>query len=145
VARPSKLTPDLQAAICLAIADKGLFRRAAAALVDIDETTLSRWYTLGSSEDAEPRYRDFFLAINRAESTFQSACHDKLAADGDVRWILSRRFPGQYGRKDNAVEMNAADDAANSAALKRSLLDKFDRLFPEKVIEVPKPDPRGGA
>src|SRR3712207_5676590 len=107
MARPTKLTPGIQAAICESL-KSGLFRAAAASLVGIDEMTLSRWYHRGARED-RGAYRAFFLAVNKAEAEFQREATDMLRAFAarnpkHLQWLLSRRFPALYGRRDNVEE-----------------------------------------
>lgn len=145
MARPSKLTPQLQAEICRLIAEDGLFRGAAASLVDVDEATVSRWYTRGAREEKGP-YRAFHLAVAKAEATFQQTATTMLKASSArnpkiLQWILSRRFPHQYGRRDNVELVNADDQAADAQQLRELLMARLTKLAPE---DPPKPD-AGGA
>lgn len=66
MARPTKLTPELQAKIC-GLLSRGHFRRAVAALVGVDDQTLSRWFLRGAGEKSGI-YRDFFVAVTDAKA-----------------------------------------------------------------------------
>ncbi|GHG91446.1 hypothetical protein [Comamonas sp. JC664] len=139
MARPSKLTSELQAEICGHL-ERGLFRRAVAGLVGINEQTLSRWFHRGANEQ-RGLYRDFHLAVSAAEARFMQSATDMLMAAAShnpkhVQWLLSRRFPELYGRKDN-VEAHAPEDkAAEERALRELLMDRLGRLLPESQVDA---------
>ncbi|MCP3163323.1 hypothetical protein [Myxococcus qinghaiensis] len=134
MARPTKLTPELQADICAHL-ERGLFRRAVAGLVGVEEHTLSRWYHRGAGEQ-RGLYRDFFLSVNEAEAKFMAGATDMLQAAAShnpkhVQWLLSRRFPDLYGRRDN-VEVQAPEDkAADEKALRELLMERLGRFLPD--------------
>lgn len=134
MAPPSKLTPELQAEICGHL-ERGLFRRAVAGLVGVSEQTLSRWFHRGANEQ-RGSYRAFHLAVSAAEARFMQSATDMLMAAAShnpkhVQWLLSRRFPELYGRKDN-VEAHAPEDkAADERALRELLMDRLGRFLPD--------------
>jgi hypothetical protein len=141
VARPTKLNPEIQKQICDHLRS-GLFRRAAAGLVGVDEQTLSRWYHRGASE-ARGLYREFHVAVNRAEAEFMQGATETLQAASTsnpkhVQWLLSRRFPELYGRRDNVEAKSPEDEAADTAALRDLLLDRLGKFLPD---EPPAPEP----
>lgn len=143
--RPPKLNADLQEQIVLAIREDGLFHKDAAAIVGIDEKTFSRWFTAGAHEDAKPLYRAFYLAVCKAEADFKHEAHKSLkaASASNPKFLLSflgRRFPAQYGRKDNVEDRSAEDRAADQAALRETLLERVDRLFAPPPAEPGVPD-----
>lgn len=129
--RPSKLNEKTQAVICQYLR-LGLHRKVAAALVKVDEVTFSRWYTTGA-RDEKGKFRAFFDAVNEAEALFQQDALETLkgfAAQNPkiLQWWLSRRFPAQYGRHDNAQETSTTSTLESSAALKELLLGRLERL-----------------
>ncbi|MCP3104649.1 hypothetical protein LZ198_37875 [Myxococcus sp. K15C18031901] len=115
----------------------GLFRRAAAGLVGVDEQTLSRWFHRGASE---PRglYREFFVAVNKAEAEFMQGATETLQAASTtnpkhVQWLLSRRFPELYGRRDNVEAKSPEDQSADTAALRELLIDRLGKFLPDEL------------
>ncbi|WP_233613383.1 MULTISPECIES: hypothetical protein [Corallococcus] len=48
-----------------------------------------------------------------------------------VQWLLSRRFPELYGRRDNVSEVAPEDKAADERALRELLMDRLGRLLPD--------------
>ena len=131
--RPTKLTKELQEAICNHLKD-GLFRKDAAALVDLDEVTVSRWYGRGAN-DERGIFRDFYLAVNKAEAEFKKTSWEGLKAAAahepkHNQWYLTRRFPDQFARRDNVEVQSAEDKAANASALRELLLERLERLVP---------------
>ncbi|WP_375757974.1 hypothetical protein [Corallococcus exercitus] len=144
MARPSKLTPELQALICGHL-ERGLFRRAVAGLVGINEQTLSRWFHRGAGEERGV-YRDFHLAVSAAEARFMQSATDMLMAAAahnpkHVQWLLSRRFPELYGRRDNVEEKAPEDKAADEVALRELLMERLGRFLPD--APEPTPDASG--
>lgn len=134
MARPTKLTPELQSDICAHL-ERGLFRRAAAGLVGVEEHTLSRWYHRGAGE-SRGLYRAFFLAVNEAEAKFMAGATDMLQAAAShnpkhVQWLLSRRFPDLYGRRDNVEAQAPEDKAADEKALRELLMERLGRFLPD--------------
>jgi hypothetical protein len=137
VARPTKLTAEVQQQICEHL-KAGLFRRAAAGLVGVDEQTVSRWYHRGASEQ-RGLYREFYVAVNRAEAEFMQGATETLQAAATtnpkhVQWLLSRRFPELYGRRDNVDAKSPEDQAADTAALRELLLDRLGKFLPDEPV-----------
>ena len=135
MAPQTKLTSDLLAAFCAHLRN-GLFRRAAAGLCRIDEHTVSRWYHRGASE-TRGIYRDFHVAVNRAEAEFMQGATETLQAASTnnpkhVQWLLSRRFPELYGRRDNVESRSPEDQAGDTAALRELLLDRLGKFLPDE-------------
>ncbi len=134
MARPTKLTKELQAKACELLAVDGLFRREVAALVGIDEVTFSRWYHKGSAEE-RGIYHEFFLAVNLAEAACQQAALATIKAAATknpkhLQWFLSRRFPHQWGRRDNVEETRAEDQTAQALSLQQLLFERLTKLVP---------------
>jgi len=143
----SKLNHELLNVFCEHLR-RGLFRRAAAGLVGVEEHSVSRWYHRGASE-TRGIYREFFLAVNRAEAEFMQGATETLQAASTtnpkhVQWLLSRRFPDLYGRRDNVEAKNPEDQAADTAALRELLLDRLGKFLPDEPV-APEPAPAPAA
>lgn len=94
---------------------RGNFQNVAAELAGVDNGTICRWMEKGQREDAEfARYRQFREAILVANAEAQDAQITRInraARDGTwqaAAWLLERRFPDQWGRKDK-VQHEGAD------------------------------------
>lgn len=117
--RPTKLTAQMQEAICTAL-EKGNTRTSAALLAGINRATLYRWMQ---------EHASFCDAIEKAEAEAQERLLHRIRVaaevgmtvtrkDGEVveypgawqaaAWILERRWPTQYGRT-STVEMTGKD------------------------------------
>lgn len=132
--RPSKLNRQVQEQICEHLR-AGAHRRFAASMVDLDESMLSRWYHRGAGEE-RGIYREFFLAVNKAEAEFATTGVEMLrtaAAKNPkiMQFVLSRRFPSEFGRRDNIEHEDPEDKAAQQAATQQLLMERLERLFPD--------------
>lgn len=134
-----KLTPEVQQAICKAL-ELGLPRRRAAWKAGIDEGTVSRWYRGGSADDAPPRLRDFRAAVEKAEATHQEKLIKRANRVERPLAILGRRYPDEWGRRDNVEADDAESKAADAAATRQLLMDRLEKLF--RAVPV---SPAGGA
>jgi len=132
--RPPKSLKALQAQFC-ELLSKGLHRPHAAAQIGLTEALIAEWYANGA-RDEKGVYREFHLAVNKAESDFALVCLDMLKASGArdpkvVQWTLSRRFPEHFGRHDNVEVERPEDRAAQQKATRQLLLERLARLLPE--------------
>ena len=98
--RPSVLTPEVQRKV-LAALRCGLSRAAAAARAGVGARTLRDWM---ARTDATEPYASFRAEVEAAEG----ACEARLAAvvfkaaledPNQARWLLERRFPASWGRR----------------------------------------------
>lgn len=112
--RPSKLTDDVQQVIVDAIT-RGNIYSASAERAGIDYATFKRWMEKGEREEPEfTRYRAFRAAILVANAECQDVQLTRInhaASHGTwqaAAWILERRFPEEWGRKDK-VQHEGAD------------------------------------
>jgi hypothetical protein len=142
--RPTKLSSELQEQFC-DLLRKGLFRKHAAAKIGVPERTISTWYHRGAREERGKFYA-FYLAVDDAEATFAQAGIETLAASqaGDpkvVQWLLSRRFPELYGRKDNVEDQRPEDREAQQQATRTLLMERLERMFPEPSAPTLEPPP----
>ncbi|WP_232293486.1 hypothetical protein [Stigmatella aurantiaca] len=113
----------------------------------VDEQPLSRWYHRGAVE-ARGLYRELHVAVNRAEAEFMQGATETLQAASTsnpkhVQWLLSRRFPELYGRRDNVEAKSPEDEAADTAALRDLLLDCLGKFLPDEP-PAPEPEQTGG-
>lgn len=103
MARPTKLTTEIQAKIVEAIG-KGAYVAVAAESVGITAATFYNWMKRGSKAKSG-QFFEFFDAIKKAEAEAEtkqigtilvaSASNWQAAA-----WWLERKFPQRWGRKD---------------------------------------------
>lgn len=110
--RPSKLTPSRQARICTAIRKHNVLAHAAAA-GGIDYSTFQRWILAGEADASGP-YREFCAAVKKAQEAFEAdqvQVIAKAGKDGSWQasaWLLERRYPDRYGRRDR-LDVRAID------------------------------------
>ena len=114
MARPSKLTPDIQKRIGENIA-LGLTYRLAAESVGVTYKTLNEWNQKGQTEKSG-KYFDFAQHIKKCNAAGARKLLERLndaVEYGNCQvcmWILERRFPDEFGRrvyrKTNVVSEN---------------------------------------
>lgn len=116
MARPTKLTPELQEEI-LGYIKEGMYIEPACALAHVTRQTYHNWKTWGEEggegENAE-LYREFFDAATHAEAVAQHSATVGICDAADVQtlaenekpgdwralaWFLERRFPALYGKR----------------------------------------------
>lgn len=104
MARPTKLTPEVQERVVKAL-KAGNRLAAAARFAGIDPATLHRWRERGDPEGTEPAggpYREFAAQVDQAiaEAEVRDVSIISKAAESDWRaaaWRLSRRHAEQWG------------------------------------------------
>jgi transposase len=106
MARPTKLTPDVQEKICEAIRH-GATYQAASEAAGVAYSTFNDWH-----KDLRPRFVKFSEAIRRANADAQLDLLAKIAnkSKEDWRaaaWILERRFKNDFGQ---AIDLTTAGD-----------------------------------
>ena len=105
--RPLLLTPEIRTRICALVAD-GMRPTPAAATMDIPAQTLSSW------RKTQP---DFERALEKADALYLDKllkASDKIvnnddnlgAAGAQLRFLMERRFPAEYGPKMPDVNVN---------------------------------------
>lgn len=125
--RPTKLTPEASAKLCKAMST-GCLEGDAAAAAGIDRGTLSRWLKRGRAEGAREPYKAFAEAFDNAAkvakvgllAVIHGAVRGEKGEKGWVRepswkaaaWLLERRYPEEYGRRDRLQLTGAGGDAA---------------------------------
>lgn len=108
MARPTKLTPELQEKICKLIAATGCTVEGAAAAVDVAASTVYEWRSRGLIE-RKGRFAEFAEALMRARAKSEAALVASIATAGKTdwraaAWILERRFPDQYGNRVTLIK-----------------------------------------
>jgi hypothetical protein len=107
MARPTKLTPELQEKICNAIR-AGNYYEAACGFVGIHYSTFRRWMIQGENAKSG-KYKEFFEAIKKAEhdaevrlvAQWQKHMPDNWQA---IATFLERRYPERWGRRAMSIE-----------------------------------------
>jgi transposase len=102
--RPSKLTQELQEKICGALRT-GASIETAAAHAGVHRDTVYDWLRRGE-EEAKGPHAAFVESARKAQSDCEMACLAMIKKDAlngslpAATWLLERRFPGQWGRRD---------------------------------------------
>lgn len=134
MAKP-KLTPELQKKIGDNIT-LGMPLKFAAEAVGVPERTFYYWMERGEKED-KGQYHDFFIYCNNCKSRavqLHLKLITKAATDGAWQasaWILERRHPEEFGRKDK-LELDGK--------LKHSGTVDLHTLSDEDLMEIIKND-----
>jgi hypothetical protein len=146
MARPTSLTPAVQATICTAL-EKGHYRKTAAALAGIALRTLYNWEERG--ETGEEPYESFLHAMQKAEAIAEDAALTRIieaqpAVPGEGgrgadlwqkdAWRMERRWPSRWGGR---VRATVTDELA--AVLKR-IEAKLDPETFAKVVDAARED-----
>lgn len=108
--RPDKLTPDVHERI-VALTRAGNFMETAAAAAGIDRETLRQWLKKGarvledSDDPKELKFKAFADAVTEAAGASEATLLTLISnsARGGTwqaaAWILERKFPDRYGRR----------------------------------------------
>jgi hypothetical protein len=106
---PTKFNKALGKQICAGI-ERGLYRRRAAALVGVGDTTLSEWMNKGTQEPKKyAAMAQFVRDMEQAEAVFvdRHITQIQKAADkGDWKaasWLAERRRPLEYGKTEKRI------------------------------------------
>lgn len=137
--RPSKLTPETQAAIVAAL-ERGNYRSTAAAAAGIHRNTLMNWERWGE-EGREP-YVDFLTAMQAAEARAEMALVDEIrnaqpAVTGgrgaDMwaarAWILERRYGAKWSSRVKAQVVENVEALTNKLKSKPELHAEVVRVL----------------
>ena len=109
MARPTKLTPELQETIC-EIIGKGNSITTACHAVGIADTTFYEWKQKGEHEP-DSLHGEFLCALNKAEADAKQELLQYVKDAAPHSWqasmtILERRWPQEFGRRDR-IEVHA--------------------------------------
>lgn len=101
MARPSKLTPEVQAKLVEVIAGGGYYD-VACQEAGIEYRTFRNWMVRGKKEEGG-EYFQFFHAIKKAEAEHETKCLKRWDAQMDTNWqaiatFLERRHPERWSK-----------------------------------------------
>ena len=129
--RPTKLNPEVQEKICNAI-KLGCTVENAATIAGVHRTSLMNWLKRGVNAKTG-RYFSFFIALKEAKAHSEAALLTQIrtAAQKEwtaAAWILERRFPERYAKKDkiDITVQRLVEDLV--AKVNPELEDVFDEL-----------------
>jgi transposase len=140
MARPSKLTPEIQKRIGDNITF-GLTYRLAAELAGVTYKTFNEWNQKGQTEKSG-KYYQFAQYIKKCNADGARKLLERIqeaAKAGNCQvcmWILDRRFPDDFGRKVyrkiNSVSENKNENVEliinDVDEIRNQILAKFDRI-----------------
>jgi len=131
MARPTKLTPEVEEKI-IGYIRGGNYIEAAAAAAGINKVTLYRWLKRGApgneKQDRKGIYREFSNAVEKACAEAQIIATYTIRNDGSWQskaWWLERRFPKLWGRVEYRGEAEGAEADRGDEILNK-LLEKLD-------------------
>ena len=133
--RPSKLTTEIKQQIGESIA-LGMTYDLAAASVGITYQSFNNWMVKGKNAKSG-EYFEFYRHIQKCNADGALKCLKRLkeaAESGDCQaamWILERRFPESYGRRDYK-KINSVSENRNENI--EILVNNADKIR-EKIIE----------
>ena len=120
--RPTKRTPEITVQICEAIS-YGLTDEEVAAMVGIDDSTLTRW-----RKDPE-----FCGAIKKAVAIRKLARLRRIESGEPgwqgTAWAMERQYPKEFSRPEVQLQYKIADDA-NQTGDSAQILDWLDSETP---------------
>jgi len=128
--RPTRLTPEVQAKICLAI-EMGNSRKVSAEYAGITERTLYNWLNKGR-DAGEGKFFQFFQCFTRAEAecvVWHVANIKKQAKDdwrASLEW-LKRRRPKDWSEKHVVSQVSLSID--------------FEKLTDDQLLRIQRGEP----
>jgi transposase len=140
MARPTKLTDDLQLRILTALRI-GSTHAQAALVAGVSESTFHRWMHDGEHA-ARGRFREFWEAVKRAEAEAAVrwlAIIDKSANEGAwqaAAWKLERRFPNEWGRRDRVQVEHSGEVMVRQVIEARTTVMQALAAFPTARLAV---------
>lgn len=147
MARPTSLTPEIQATIVESLR-KGNYRTTAAALAGVHRNTILNWIAWGAEGKAP--YAAFCEAVEKAEAESEAELVDEVrnaraavvGLSGPDLWqarmtLLERRFPHRW-----SARVRTTVDEELSALMKR-LEERLDEDTYAKVIDASREDAPG--
>ena len=134
MARPAKLTPEVQARIIEAVT-AGNYVETAAQYANIGLSTFYRWMAEGEGDKAPKRQREFREAVlqARAQAEVRNVTLIQRAAnDGSwqaASWFLERSFQNKWGRTGKVEVTGAGGDALKLEVSVDQLNTKIEELL----------------
>ncbi len=135
--RPSKLTPEVQEKIIVAIAS-GNWQETACKYAGIGVNTFYTWMSKGEGAKAKDPYKGFREAVERARSQAEIrnvALIQQAGQEGSwqaAAWYLERSYPMRWG-KQGRLEVTGSDGGAVKVdvsvdELERKVANLFDKI-----------------
>jgi transposase len=131
VARPDKLTPEIQQKIVDSLR-MGNYIETASAYAGINKTTLYDWLKRGAREK-RGKYKQFSNAVEKAmaEAEMRDVALIAQAAKENwqaAAWRLERKYPARWGRKTQH-EVTGKDGKPVEFNAKNKLLEKIEGML----------------
>jgi hypothetical protein len=130
VARPTKLTPELQRQICTLLED-GNFVETVCDYVGIDKTTFYDWMMRGGrgwKTDIDDGFVEFSHAVKNAIALAEMQTLGEQKSGGmnwqAKAWWLERRHPDKWGNRGKNTNLNVQVDMST---LPDEIIDKLAR------------------
>jgi transposase len=121
VGRPTKLSPEIQRAICESVA-LSVPNKYAAEEAGIDEDTFAAWMRKG--RDGHAQYEGFYRAVTRARASAVKSLTIRVLGGGKgssgSAWLLERRFANDYGPRQR---LELSEDPERPLGNVRAALD----------------------
>jgi len=134
MARPAKLTPEVQRLIVEAV-KAGNYMETAAQYANIGVSTFYRWMAEGEGSKAPKKQREFREAVMqaRAQAEVRNVTLIQQAAnDGSwqaASWFLERSFQNKWGRTGKVELTGANGDALKVEITADQLNSKIEELL----------------
>jgi hypothetical protein len=135
VARPEKLTPEVQQKIVDSLR-MGNYIETASAYAGINKTTLYDWLKRGAREN-RGKYRVFSNAVEKAmaEAEMRDVALIAQAAKENwqaAAWRLERKYPARWGRKTQHEVTGKDGNPVEITNSKQQLLEKINSIVQKK-------------
>lgn len=150
MARPSDLTPQIQAAIVDSIC-KSVPPESAARAAGVSPRTYYRWTAQGRADDEADRdtpFRQFWQAVEEALAVAEAALLEtvRVASADEWRaatWLLERRFSRRYGEHHKAAAQQEEYLRAKLESVRARLGEETLARVLEAIAESSEPTPPG--
>jgi hypothetical protein len=136
VARPEKLTPEVQQRIVDSLR-MGNYIETASAYAGITKSTLYEWMKRGAREK-RGKYKEFSNAVEKAmaEAEMWDVALIAQAAKENwqaAAWRLERKYPARWGRKTQHEVTGKDDKPVEITNSKQQLLEKINAIVQKKT------------
>lgn len=141
--RPTKLTPELIDQVVEEL-EEGFPLSVAAARVCVGESTLRRWLQDGREEDGSQLEKALVMAVQAASAVGHRKLVRTLVQAAEIdpnqaRWLLERRWPEDWGRRD-VLTVSNEEKPADLQMLREVLGKRIDALVAARAVEAPPPE-----
>lgn len=141
MARKSKITPEIinEVKDCIRL---GMSYAATAGVIGITPDTFYNWMAWG--KEGKTPYAPLYGSVREAEAYLMQDCLLKLRKAADlgnlenIRFILERRFPAEWGKKDN-ININQKTESLNVNINPELKQDEADKIRAEILAKLSRP------